>query len=148
MTSLLYAGDMIQDGSQVAIEYTLTLANGTTADTNVGQAPLVYQQGGQQILPALEQALVGLAVGDTKKITLAPEQGYGVRDPELLQDVDVQQIPEDARTVGTQLLSQGPQGERHVVRVHEIHDDRIVLDLNHPLAGETLHFAVKVIEIS
>lgn len=138
---------MVQDGKRVSIEYTLKLDDGSTADTNVGREPLTYTQGQGQILPALENALEGLAVDDSKAVTLPPEQGYGTVDPERVQTVPVDQIPEGAREVGAQLVAADEQGRRIPVRVKEVRDDAIVVDLNHPLAGETLHFDVKVVEI-
>lgn len=138
---------MIQDGKRVSIEYTLKLDDGTTADTNVGREPLSYMHGEGQILPALEEALSGLSVNETKEVTLPPEQGYGPVDPERAQAVSVEQVPEEAREVGTQLLASDPQGNRIPVRVKEVREDVVVVDLNHPLAGQTLHFDVKVVEI-
>lgn len=138
---------VVQDGKQVSIEYTLTLDDGTKADSNVGGEPLVYTHGGSQILGALESALGGLSVGDTKELSLPPEQGYGTRDPALLQEVDKSMIPADAQVVGMQLVSESPEGQRRLVLVHEVREDKIVLDLNHPLAGQTLHFEVKVLDI-
>jgi FKBP-type peptidyl-prolyl cis-trans isomerase 2 len=138
---------VIEDGRKVSIEYTLKLDDGTKADSNVGDEPLIYQQGAQQILPALEQELAGLHVNDTKEVTLPPEQGYGQPDPKFRQEVDAELIPEEARTEGTTLVSRDPAGNRRIVRVDKVLEDHIVLDLNHPLAGETLHYEVKVLEI-
>ncbi len=138
---------VVEDGRSVSIEYTLMLEDGSTADSNVGAEPLVYRQGSSQILPALERALLGLKVDDTKQVTLPPEKGYGVVDPDAFQKVEAQVIPEDGHKVGAQLVSEDEQGNRRLVRVHEIHDDWIILDLNHPLAGQTLRFEVKVVAI-
>lgn len=138
---------MIQDGRTISIEYTLKLDDGSTADTNVGEEPLVYQQGSAQILPALEQSLSGLEVGDTKQVTLSPEEGYGPVDSGAYETVNSDLIPEDARHAGAQLVAQSPDGGRRLVRVHEVKGDEIVLDLNHPLAGQTLHFDIRVLSI-
>jgi FKBP-type peptidyl-prolyl cis-trans isomerase 2 len=138
---------VIANGSQVSLEYTLTTDDGNVADTNVGGDPLVYQHGGQQILPALEQELTGMTVGDEKEVSLSAEQGYGVRDPQLVQTVPTSAVPEEAREVGARLLVQAPDGQRRIVHVKDVGEDEIVLDLNHPLAGEALHFAVKVLAI-
>lgn len=139
---------MIQDGSTVSIEYTLTLDDGRTADSNVGQEPLVYQQGAQQILPAFERELAGKEVDDTCTFVLSPEQGYGPVNPELRQEVEAELIPADARRAGVELVSEDPQGNQRRVRVHEVREETVVLDLNHPLAGENLHFEVKVVGIA
>jgi FKBP-type peptidyl-prolyl cis-trans isomerase 2 len=140
-------GTMVEEGRSISIEYTLKLDDGSTVDSNVGEQPLVYQQGAQQILPALEKELQGLRVGDTKQVMLTPEKGYGVVDPKLFQEVEANLIPEDARTPGSQLVSQGPGGEQRIVRVHEVKSDKIVIDLNHPLAGKQLNFDVKIMQI-
>ena len=137
----------IDNGRTVSIEYTLKLDDGRTVDTNVGGQPLVYEQGKQQILPALEQSLQGLGVDARKAITLPPEQGYGVVNPQAIQPVPIDAVPADARQVGTQLLVQGP-GERQLpARVREVNEKEVVLDFNHPLAGETLHFDIRILEV-
>jgi len=137
----------IETGSRVSIEYTLKLPDGTTADSNVGSEPLVYTQGEAQILPALELALAGLKAGDTKAVTLKPEDGYGVVRPELEVETETEKIPEDGRHAGAMLMSQGPDGRPVMVRVKEVNGDKVVLDLNHPLAGQTLHFDVKILGV-
>ena len=90
----------IGDGSKVSIEYTLKLDDGSTADTNVGGAPLVYEQGKGQILPALEKELVGLGVDDTKTLKLSPEQGYGAVDPAAIQRVPASVDPRGGAQAG------------------------------------------------
>ena len=137
----------VEKGRVVSIEYTLTLDSGTKVDSNVGGEPLKFTQGQSQILPALQEALVGLAVGDSKSVTLAPEEGYGPVHEEAFHEVEAQRIPPDARQVGIQLTAQDEQGNEHPIRVHEIRDDKVVLDFNHPLAGETLQFDVKILAV-
>jgi FKBP-type peptidyl-prolyl cis-trans isomerase 2 len=139
---------MIEKGRQVSIEYTLTLDDGSTADSNVGRSPLTYEHGSGQILPALERELEGLGVEDTKKVTLAPEEGYGTVDPEAFQTVPASKVPEEAREVGARLIARDQSGREHHIKVHEVQGDQVVLDLNHPLAGENLHFQVKVLGIA
>jgi FKBP-type peptidyl-prolyl cis-trans isomerase SlyD len=140
------ASDTVQEGSTVSIEYTLTVEGGET-ESNVGQEPLTYRQGGGQMLPALEKELKGLKPGATKKVDLTAEEGYGPVRPELFQTVEPSQIPEEARQVGMVLMAQDTNGQQRPVRVHEVKDDAIVLDLNHPLAGKALHFEIKVLSI-
>jgi len=138
---------VIEDGRLVSIEYTLTLDDGSTADTNVGEEPLVYTQGEGEILDALEEALAGLAVDDEKQVRIAAEQGYGPVDPDAFDQVALDDIPEDAREVGAMLVAEDSEGNQRSVRVHEVRADGVVLDLNHPLAGQTLHFAVRIVAI-
>lgn len=138
---------MIRDGQTVSIEYTLKLDGGETADTNVGGEPLSYQHGEEEILPDLEQALAGLTVGDEKSVSLSPEQGYGPHHEEAVRKVPLDELPEDARAVGAQLAARDDDGNDFEVEVCAIEADDAVLDFNHPLAGETLHFAVKILAI-
>lgn len=138
---------MIEDGKTVSLEYTLKLEDGTQADGNVGGEPLVYEQGAQQILPALEQAIAGMEESQTKEVTLEAEQAFGDVNPDLRQEVESEVVPEEARREGAQLVSEDPSGNRRLIRVHEVRDDKVVLDLNHPLAGQKLHFDVKVLKV-
>lgn len=138
---------VIEAGRTVSIEYTLTLEDGEVADSNVGGAPLTYQQGSGQILPALEAELAGLEAGDTKKVDLSAEEGYGPVREDLRQAIDIAQVPEDARAVGTMLMAQSPTGQQRPVRVHEVKENEVVIDHNHPLAGQDLHFDIKVLTV-
>ena len=138
---------VIENGNAVSIEYTLKIDDGTTVDTNVGEDPLTFTQGSSEILPALEEALLGLAVGDTKQVNLTAEQGYGPINVEAYQEVELDMVPEDARTVGTMLVATDPDGQQQPIKVHEVRDESIVLDFNHPLAGEALSFDIKILGI-
>ncbi len=138
---------VIKEGSKVSVEYTLTLDDGSTVDSNVGGKPLVFQYGGGQLLPGVEKELAGMKASEAKEFTLEPEDGYGEIRSELRQEVDATLIPEDARKPGARLTSSDSQGNQRPFRVHEIKGDKIVIDFNHPLAGQKLHFSVKVLGI-
>jgi FKBP-type peptidyl-prolyl cis-trans isomerase 2 len=138
---------VVTDGQRVSIEYTLKLADGAVADSNVGGEALTYVQGESQILPALEKELIGMKVGESKRVSLTAADGYGGVDASLFQTAPTSAIPEEARKVGTTLLAQSSTGQQRPVRVHEVRDEEIVLDLNHPLAGQALNFDVKILAI-
>jgi FKBP-type peptidyl-prolyl cis-trans isomerase SlyD len=138
---------VIVEGSKVSLEYTLKLDDGRTVDSNVGGEPLDFEQGKHQILPALEKQLLGLGVNDTKQVTLSAEDGYGVVDPDLVREVPASQIPAEGQKPGAQLIAQDQEGKQRMVKVVDVKGDTIVLDLNHPLAGQRLHFDVKVLGI-
>ena len=142
-----YAQDTVGEGNRVSLEYTLTLADQTVIDTNVGKDPLVYTQGAQEIIPGLEKQLIGLKVGDTKNVEVAPAEGYGEVDPNRVQEVPKDNIPEEARGVGKKLQGRGPDGQMMFAEVTEVKENTVIVDLNHPLAGQTLFFAVKVLKI-
>ena len=137
----------VAEGKLVSVEYTLTLDDKAVVESNVGAKPLTYTHGSHQLIPGLEKALEGMAVGDAKQVTVAPVDGYGEMDPKALQEVQKQLIPPDALQVGTRLQGKTPGGQMVFPLVAEIKDDTVVLDFNHPLAGKTLHFDVKVLEI-
>lgn len=138
---------MIENGNSVSVEYTLKLDDGTVVDTNVDGDPMTYKQGGNEILPTLEAALLGLKIGDVKQVHLTADEGYGPVNPEGYQEVELGMVPEDAHTVGTMLMATGPDGQQQPIRVHEVKEETIILDFNHPLAGQALNFDVKILAI-
>jgi FKBP-type peptidyl-prolyl cis-trans isomerase SlyD len=137
----------VQDGKLVSIEYTLRLDDLSVVETNAGEAPLQYTQGAHEIFPGLEQALTGLDVGDSRRVTVPPEEGYGPVDPAGFHEVEKRLVPEEAWEVGAILLAKDRTGEERPLRVHEVREQTVVVDLNHPLAGKTLIFDVKVLSV-
>ena len=138
---------MITDGKMISMEYTLTLENKEVIDTNVGGKPLKFTQGSHEIIPGLERQLEGMKKGESKHVTVTPEQGYGPHNPKAYQEVPIDQIPADAREVGTQLQGKDAQGQTLHPVVSEVKEDVVVLDFNHPLAGQTLYFDIKILDI-
>ena len=137
----------ITSGKTVSIEYTLTLENKEVVDSNVGGEPLTFVHGSNQIIPGLETAMEGMKVGDTKKVTVNPEDGYGPVVQEAIVEVEKDQLPEGARQVDALVQAQGPDGQILRGQVTELKDDKAIVDFNHPLAGKTLFFDVKVLDI-
>jgi FKBP-type peptidyl-prolyl cis-trans isomerase SlyD len=131
----------------VSIDYTLKDVNGEIIDTSDGRAPLDYVHGSGSIVQGLENALEGKAVGDELTVTIPPEEAYGLRDDSLAQSVDpkIFETEEDLQ-VGMQFQAPSEQGMM-IVTVTEIKDDSVTVDTNHPLAGETLHFDVAVVDV-
>lgn len=136
---------MIKNGQKISLEYTVFLEDGTQVDSNVGEDPLIFVLGSHQVFPVLEQELLGLKVGDTKQITLKPEDAYGLVVKEAFREVGLETLPDQFRHEGAVLGIQDPSGGVYPIRVHQIKDQKAVLDFNHPLAGRTLRFDVKVI---
>ncbi len=91
---------MIKHGQKVSLEYTVCLDDGTQVDSNIGEAPLVFVLGKNQVFLALEQALLGLKIGETKRITLKPEEAYGNIEKEAYREVDLETIPAEYRKEG------------------------------------------------
>ena len=137
----------IENGSKVSFEYTLMDEAGKVIETSKGRDPLSYTQGGQQIIPGLEKALTGMRAGEEKKVTVKPEEGYGPLDPKAQVEVPKTAIPPEALKVGTTLQGRSPSGAPQMARVKEVKEKTVVLDLNHPLAGQTLVFEVKIVGV-
>jgi FKBP-type peptidyl-prolyl cis-trans isomerase 2 len=138
--------EVIENGKMVEFEYRLSLEDGTVVESNFDEGePIQYVQGGGQILAALESALEGLAENDRKSVRLSAEDAYGVVNPEAFQEVPRDRIPEELLAVGAQLQAPGYDGP---IRVHEIRDDIVVLDFNHPLAGQALTFDIRIVSIN
>jgi FKBP-type peptidyl-prolyl cis-trans isomerase SlyD len=137
---------LIANNVVALIEYTLRDDSGEVIDSSVGQDPLAYIHGQGNLIPGLESELEGKQKGDVLKVTVPPKLGYGERDPSLQHQVQRQQLPPNVQIeLGTQFQARGPQGS-HIMTVVAVEGDRVFLDANHPLAGVTLHFEVKVID--
>jgi FKBP-type peptidyl-prolyl cis-trans isomerase SlyD len=143
----LKPASIIEEGSIVSIEYTLTDETGTELDSNVGKEPLTFIQGAGQIVRGLEKELIGLKTGDRKTVQVKPEDGYGMPSKEAFQEFPRETLPAEAQKVGAALMVQGPDGRAIPIRVHEIRGETVVVDFNHPLAGKTLNFDVTIKDI-
>ena len=131
----------------VAIEYTLTNDSGEVIDSSEGQDPLTYLHGAGNLISGLEQALEGKSAGEELKVTISPEDAYGERIDELIQIVPRDRFEgADELEVGMRFHASSDHGET-LVTITEVTEDEVTVDGNHPLAGETLHFEVKVVEV-
>jgi FKBP-type peptidyl-prolyl cis-trans isomerase SlyD len=139
--------NVVKNGTVVSLQYTLSGEDGKTIESNKGKDPLKYTHGNNQIVPGLEKELAGMRMGEEKRVKVTPEEGYGPVDPRGFQEFPKDKIPAEGLKVGAMLTATGPQGQQVPVRVHEIKEQTVVLDLNHPMAGKTLVFDVKVLDI-
>ena len=136
----------VEKGSTVLLEYTVKDDAGTVIDSNKGQAPLSFVQGEEQLVPGLDRALVGMRPGQEKKVQVKPEDAYGPVDPTAQMEVPRSTLPSNV-SVGATLSARDPNGRVRTATVKAIKDQIVVLDLNHPLAGKTLVFEVKVLGV-
>lgn len=136
----------IQNDQVVSFHYTLTDENGTVIDKSEGQ-PLVYLHGAGNIIPGLENALAGKTTGDKLVVNVAAAEGYGEYNAELVQEVprNMFQGVEDIQA-GMQFQAQTDDGIQ-IVTVKEVTDEHIIVDGNHPLAGQNLNFDVEIVDI-
>jgi FKBP-type peptidyl-prolyl cis-trans isomerase SlyD len=138
----------IANGHVVGIDYSLHLGDGRVVDASAPEEPLTYLHGEGQIVPGLETALEGLDVGERKQVVVAPGEGYGEHDPRGVQEVPRTAFPPGFEPkVGMELTAEGPNGEAVPFAIREVRLESVLIDLNHPLAGKTLHFDVTVREV-
>ena len=137
-----------KSGDTVRIHYTGTLADGSTFDSSEGRDPLEFTLGSGQVIPGFDQAVDGMAVGEEKKVEIAADDAYGPHNPEGRQAFPKANIPDEIPLdVGTQLQMQTPDGRAIQVVVTEVGEEEVILDANHPLAGEDLTFEIELVEI-
>lgn len=138
----------VKTGDTVSIHYTGTLADGSTFDSSAGRDPLEFTIGSGQIIPGLDQAIPGMAIGDSKTVHVPADQAYGQHNPDARQAVPRADIPVDIPLEpGTQLQMQAPNGQVVPVVVAEVSDTEVMLDANHPLAGKDLTFDVELVAV-
>ena len=138
----------VKTGDTVRIHYNGTLADGSAFDSSQGRDPLEFTVGSGQIIPGLDKALPGMSVGDTKVVEVPAAEAYGDHQPEGLQQIPREQVPENVPLdPGTRLQVQTPDGRTLPVTVTEVTEEVVVLDANHPLAGQDLTFDIELVEI-
>jgi peptidylprolyl isomerase len=139
----------VKSGDTVRVHYTGTLTDGQTFDSSEGRDPLEFVVGSGQIIPGLDAAMEGMAVGEKKTVEVPADQAYGHPDPNAQQAVPRAESPEDIPLdLGTQLQVQTPQGQVMPVTVVDVTEEQVVLDANHPLAGKDLTFAIELVDIT
>ena len=139
---------MIKNGKVVDLSYSLKNSKGEVLDQADAKDPFTYLHGAQQIVPGLENALEGMKIGDKKQVTVPPSQGYGEKNPQLKLAVNRSQFPAGMEVQpGMQFEADTGDGHGMMFTVESIQGDKVNIDGNHPLAGETLHFNVEVLNV-
>ncbi len=159
----------VEEGRIVYIEYKVELTDGTVVSNNVGKDPVVYEAGGNRVLRALDKALRGMKAGDSRVVTLSAADAFGNVDgmkagdsrvvtlsaadafgnvdDSLIVEVPLDRVPGDARTTGSVMIAENPEGNKQRVTVRDIRGQVAVLDYNHPLAGRELRYTVKILDV-
>ncbi|MEA2029971.1 MAG: peptidylprolyl isomerase [candidate division Zixibacteria bacterium] len=137
------------DGNTVKVHYTGKLEDGTVFDSSEGRDPLEVKLGDNAVIPGFEKGLVGMETGDKKTITIPSEDAYGPHRDDLIVEANQSDFPENITPeIGLQLQIQKSDGQKLLVTIVKIEDDKVALDANHPLAGKTLTFDVEMIEMA
>jgi FKBP-type peptidyl-prolyl cis-trans isomerase SlyD len=126
--------------------FTLRDAAGRMLDTSRGGEPMSFVEGSGQIIDGLEEALLPMAAGEKRRVVVPPERGYGRREAELVQKVPRAGLPVEDLKVGDQFQT-GPDRQAPVVTVVAVEGEEVLLDANHPLAGQELHFEVELLAV-
>lgn len=138
----------VKTGDTVAVHYRGQLADGSVFDSSEGREPLLFRVGDGQVIPGFDHAVMGMNVGDKKTETIPASQAYGPHHPENVLRLDRSQVPDEMEVeVGQGLRLEDEQGHSFDVRVAEITPEEIVLDGNHPLAGQDLTFTIELVEV-
>jgi FKBP-type peptidyl-prolyl cis-trans isomerase SlyD len=142
--------DAIEPNARVVLDYELFDDAGELVDSSKsdGGEKITYVHGYGMLVPGLEKALAGLKVGEEKSVEVAPEEGFGDHDEELVLEIDRAEFPNPEKVaVGDELIAESPDGDEVVMRVLEVKKDAVKVDANHPLAGKRLRYKVEVKEV-
>jgi peptidylprolyl isomerase len=138
-----------KSGDAVKINYKGSLDDGTVFDSSEGREPLSFTLGGGQVIPGFDDAVSGMAVGESKTVNIPADKAYGQRNDEMIIEAPRDQVPPEINPeVGQQLQMGGPNGETVVVTIVEVTDKHIKLDANPPLAGKDLNFDIELVSIN
>ena len=137
----------VEKGKKVSFEYTLTV-DGEIVDSSKEHGALTYTQGQGSMITGFEKHVEGMSEGDEKRFDVSPEEGYGTVNPDAVREVSRELLPKDVEpAVGMMLGAQAEDGRQLHARISEVRKDTVLLDFNHPLAGKTLTFNVKIVTI-
>lgn len=138
----------VQNGDKVRVHYHGKLRSGETFDSSEGREPLEFTVGGGQVIPGFDQGVMGMQVGDKRTVEIGVADAYGEKSQEMIIEFPKNQFPPEMNPeVGMQLMMNNGQGQQFPVTVAEVKAETVVLDANHPLAGQDLIFDIELVEI-
>jgi len=138
----------VKSGDKVKVHYHGKLTNGETFDSSEGRSPLEFEVGGGMVIKGFDDGVTGMSIGEKKTVNIPFNEAYGPRNPEMIIEFPKDRFPQDMEIeVGLPLAMSGGNGEQFQVVVTEIKEDSVMLDANHPLAGQDLVFDIELVEI-
>jgi len=138
----------VKSGDKIKVHYHGRLTNGETFDKSEGREPLEFEVGSGMVIKGFDDGVTGMAVGDKKTINIPADEAYGPKNPDMIIDMPKDRFPKDMEIeVGMPLSMSDGQGQQFQVVVAEVKEDAVILDANHPLAGEDLIFDLELVEI-
>lgn len=138
----------VKSGDKVKVHYHGKLTSGETFDSSEGRAPLEFEVGSGMVIHGFDEGVTGMQVGDKKTLNIPFDEAYGPRNPEMVIEFPKDKFPEDMQIeIGTPLVMTGGGGEQFQVVVAQVKQNSVMLDANHPLAGQDLVFDIELVEI-
>lgn len=138
----------VKSGDKVKVHYHGRLTSGETFDSSAGRQPLEFEVGSGMVIKGFDSGVTGMKVGEKKTINIPADEAYGPKNPDMLMGFPKNRFPADMQVeTGMMLMMSDPSGQQFQVKVNEIKEEVIVLDANHPLAGEELIFDLELVEI-
>ncbi len=139
----------VKKGDTVKVHYHGKLTNGTTFDSSAGREPLEFEVGSGMVIPGFDEGVTGMTIGDKKTIHIPADQAYGQKEEHMIMEFPRDRFPEDmVPEVGMQLNMSNGSGQNFPVVITEVRETVVVLDANHPLAGEDLIFDLELVAIN
>lgn len=136
-------------GDKVKVHYTGKLTDDTVFDSSKERGPLEFELGSGQMIKGFDSAVEGMEVGENKKVEIPSAEAYGDRTDEALIEVEKTQLPDNMEPKeGMQLEATTQDGRRQILVIHEVKEEKVVLDSNHPLAGKDLVFDIELVEVN
>jgi FKBP-type peptidyl-prolyl cis-trans isomerase 2 len=141
-------GQKVKTDDVITVHYTGKFEDGNVFDSSLDREPLEFKVGEGKIIPGFEEAVIGMAEGESKEIEIPSEKAYGDVREDLVEEINKSNLPESIDPKeGMELVSKNPEGQELIVKIKEVKDDTIVIDANHPLAGQNLFFDIRVEQI-
>ncbi len=141
--------DTIKTGNNISVEYTGRLESGEVFDTSRGRQPLSFEVGAGQMIKGFDKAVLDMALGDKKTVTIPPDEAYGDKKDDLFISMPIANVPPDMKLeIGMIVQLRDKSGNPVSAMVTKIGEENVTLDVNHPLAGKTLIFDIEVVEIN
>ena len=138
----------VKSGDKIKVHYHGKLTNGETFDSSTGREPLEFEVGSGMVIPGFDQGVTGMAVGEKKTVNIPFTEAYGPKNMEMVIEMPKDRFPEDMQVeVGMPLMMSDEQGQQFQVTIVDIKEEAVMLDANHPLAGQDLIFDLELVEI-
>lgn len=138
----------VKSGDKVKVHYHGKLTSGETFDSSNGREPLEFEVGSGMVIKGFDDGVTGMTVGEKKTINIPYNEAYGPRNPEMVIEMPKERFPADMQLeLGMPLVMSDGQGQQFQVTIVEIKDNSVMLDANHPLAGQDLIFDLELVEI-